>query len=270
MDLGLRGRTAVITGGSTGIGKAAALGFAAEGVNLVLLSRTKETLEAAADEIRAAHNVEVFAIPTDITDSEAVNKAAAMTAERFGAVHILVNNAGHRMRRLDRQIFWDDDDWLADINGKTVGMLRVLRAFLPQMVTDGTGSIINVGGIAGTSIYENALTHGLNNSAMHHITGYMAYDFAAENIRVNAVIPGLIATEWRQDWADMMAEKLNVSRDEFLAQYCAQQGIIAGRWGQMKEVADTIVFLASDRASYINGTRIAVDGGFGVNPRVSA
>ncbi len=267
MDLNLAGRTAVITGGSMGIGKAIATGLAAEGVNLVLIARNQETLDKVAAEFRAEHAVEILARSTDITDSESVNAAAAAAVNKFGPINILVNNAGHRMRRFDRQILWDDTDWQADIEAKTVGMLRVIRAFLPHMATDGSGRIINVSGVAGTIVWETAMTHGLNNAAMNHITGYLARDLAGDHITVNAVVPGLVATEWRQGWAGMMAEKQGESKEAFLADYCRQKGILAGRWGSPAEIADTVVFLASDRAQYINGAKIAVDGGMDVNAR---
>ncbi len=267
MDLGLKGRTAVITGGSMGIGKAAARGLAAEGVNLVLIARGEEKLNETASELRAENGVEVLPLVADITDRAAIDGAAAAAAERFGQIHILINNAGHRMRRFDRQLFWDDEDWLGDVDIKSIGMLRVIRALHPYLAKDGTGRIINVSGAAGTMVWEGALTHGLNNSAMIHVTRYLARDLASEKINVNSVIPGLVATEWRQGWAGMMAEKMGVSREQFLTDYCAKMGILAGRWAEMGEIADTIVFLASDRASYVNGAALIIDGGLNINPR---
>lgn len=267
MELGLKGRTAVITGGSTGIGKATARGLAAEGVNLVLLARGKENLDKAADEIASESNVEIVAIPTDMKDARSVNAAAAAAADRFGTIHILVNTAGNRMRRLDRQVLWDDEDWLDDVNAKTIGMLRAVRAFLPHFARDGSGRIINIGGSAGMMDWEGAMTHGLNNAAMMHVSTYLARDLASDKITVNTVVPGLVNTEWRENWADMKAAQLGKSRAAFLADYCQQKGILAGRWAGMDEIADAVVFLASDRARYITGTRLVVDGGLSVNAR---
>jgi 3-oxoacyl-[acyl-carrier protein] reductase len=267
MDLDLKGRTAVITGGSAGIGKAIAKGLAAEGANLVLIARTQETLDQVAEEIRTESGVEVLARSTDITDTDSVNATAAAAAGKFGTIHILVNNAGHRMRRLDRQILWEDEDWRADIEAKTIGMLRVIRAFIPHLATDGTGRIINISGMAAKSVWETAMTHGLNNAAMSHATGYLARDLAGDQITVNTIVPGLISTEWRHGWANMMAEKQGKSKDEFLADYCQRFGILAGRWGSPEEVADLAVFVASDRGKYINGAQLVIDGGMNVNPR---
>ncbi len=267
MELGLEGRTAIITGGSKGIGKAIAKGLAAEGVNLVLLARGQELLDAAAEEIRSTSTVGVLTVAADIRDADAVKAAASRAVERFATIHILVNNAGGPIKRMDRQIEWPDTDWLDDINLKMIGMLRVTQAFLPHMARDGSGRIVNISGIAGTSVLGPALTHGFNNSAMIHVTGYMAADMAKENITVNAVVPGLIGTEWRQAWAENMGKQLNKTTEEFLDEYCKRIGIISGRWGSPEEVMDTVVFLASDRARYINGAQIAVDGGYGVNAR---
>ncbi len=267
MELNLTKRTAVITGGSMGIGLAIAKGLAAEGANLVLIARDQEKLDKVSAEIIGESGVQVLARSTDITDTEAVNATAAAAVEQFGVIHILVNNAGHRMRRFDRQILWDDEDWQADIEGKTVGMLRVIRAFVPHLATDGTGRIINISGVAGTMVYEMAMTHGLNNAVMNHISGYLARDLAESQVTVNAIIPGLVSTEWRHGWAEMMSNKLGTSKEEFLADYCQQKGILAGRWGSPEEIADLAVFIASDRAKYINGAQLAIDGGMNLNAR---
>jgi 3-oxoacyl-[acyl-carrier protein] reductase len=146
-------------------------------------------------------------------------------------------------------------------------MLRAIRAFLPHFARDGSGRIINVAGSAGMMDWEGAMTHGLNNAAMTHISTYLARDLAADKITVNTVVPGLVATEWREGWADMKAAQQGKSRAEWLADYCQQKGILAGRWAEMDEVADTVVFLASDWARYITGTRLIIDGGLSVNAR---
>jgi NAD(P)-dependent dehydrogenase (short-subunit alcohol dehydrogenase family) len=267
MELGIRGRTAVITGGSKGIGKAIARGFACEGANVVLLARTKDLLETAAGEIREEFGAQVVAVPTDVHSMESVQSAVKAAVARFGTIHVLVNNAGGPIRRTDRQINWPEKEWLDDIDGKMVGMLRAIQAFLPHFARDGSGRVINISGIAGMSVLVSALTHGFNNSAMNHVTTYLAADLAAENITVNAVVPGLIATEWRESWAENMGQQQGKTKTEFLADVCKRWGIVAGRWGTMEEVADSVLFLASDRARYITGARLVVDGGYSMNVR---
>jgi NAD(P)-dependent dehydrogenase (short-subunit alcohol dehydrogenase family) len=267
MDLRLKGRTAVVTGASKGIGKAIAKGLAQEGVNIVLIARGKEALDRAAEEIGKAYGVRTLAVAADVRDAASVQAAAAAAAAEFKTIHIVVNNAGSGIRRMDRQITWPDSDWLDDLNLKLVGMLRVIQACLPSMPRDWTGRVINISGIAGTSAFIGALTHGLNNAAMNQSTSYLARDLAAEKIVVNTIVPGLIATEWREGWAENMGRQQSKSKQQFLEDICRAWGIVSARWGTMEEVADLAVFLASDRAAYINGARIMIDGGYGINPR---
>ena len=267
MDLGLKDRVALVTGASKGIGKAIAEALAAEGVHLVLLARGTDALDAVALEVRRRCGVKTLPVRCDVRDAASVNAAVDLASREFPVVHILVNNAGGPIKRQERQITWPDAEWVDDVNTKTVGMLRVTQAVLPLMPRDGTGRIINVSGIAGVSALGPALTHGINNAAMNQATSYLAKELAAERITVNAVIPGLIATEWRETWAEMSAAQSGQQAPAFLDETCRQWGIVSGRWGTMAEVADAVVFLASDRASYINGARLAVDGGYSVNAR---
>jgi NAD(P)-dependent dehydrogenase (short-subunit alcohol dehydrogenase family) len=267
MELGLKGRTAAITGGSKGIGRAIAKGLAAQGVNLVLIARGQEQLEQTAAQIRQDTGVTVLAVTADITKADQVDASAAAAKDAFGSVHIVVNNAGGPMRRMDRQILWPDSDWISDLDNKLLGALRVTRAFLPLIPGDGSGRIINISGTASTIVWAPALTHALNNAAMNQATGYLALDLAAQQITVNTVVPGLVGTEGREAWAENMARQQNVTKAEFVASFCKRMGILAGRWASMEEVADTVVFLSSDRARYYNGAKIIMDGGLNVNAR---
>jgi NAD(P)-dependent dehydrogenase (short-subunit alcohol dehydrogenase family) len=267
MEMGLKGRTAVVTGGSKGIGKSIALGLAAEGVNLALLARGEEQLRKAAEEIKKQHGVRVEVVPTDITKAESVNAAAARVKGQFEVIHIVVNNAGGPIRRMDRQITWPDSDWVEDVNLKMIGMLRVIQAFLPLIPRQGSGRIINISGVAGTSVWAPAMTHGLNNAAMNQVSSYLAHDLANDQITVNAVVPGLVGTEGREEWAENASKQQGKTKAEFLSEFCRRMGILAGRWASTQEVADTVVFLASDRARYINGSRLVIDGGLSVNAR---
>jgi 3-oxoacyl-[acyl-carrier protein] reductase len=266
MDLGLTGRVAVVAGASEGIGKAVAATLAAEGAHVVMLARTEATLEAAADEVRAgaATGAEIITIPTDVTSRAAVDDAAEVVRARFSTVHVVVNNAGNRMQP-GRQLLWSDEDWLRDIDAKLFGMLRVLRAFDGLIADDGSGRVINVSGVAGTVVWDTALTHGINNAAINHIVKYLATDLASRHITVNAVIPGLIATAWRHDWASSKGAEQGQSEAEFVDEVCRRKGILLGRWAEPSEVADAITFLASSRAAYITGTTLLVDGGLGAN-----
>ena len=267
MELGIKGRVAVITGASKGIGKAIAKGLAAEGVNVVLLARGKDQLQKAAEEIGWQHDVRVLPISTDITSTAALKVAAEAVSSEFGTVHILVNNAGGPIRRMDRQITWPDTDWMEDVSLKTMGMLRTVQAFLPYIDKKGSGRIINISGASASMVWNPALTHGINNSAMNHVTGYLAADLAGDQITVNSVVPGLVGTEGREIWAENMAKQQGKTKAEFLAEYCKKMGILSGRWASMEEVADVVAFLASDRARYFTGSKIAIDGGISLNAR---
>ena len=267
MELGLKGRTAVITGGSKGIGRAIATRLAAEGVNLVLIARGKEQLEATAAKIHQDTGVRVLPVSADIAKADQIDASASAAKDVFGAVHIVVNNAGGPMRRMDRQILWPDADWISDLDNKILGALRVTRAFLPLIPDDGSGRIINISGTASTIVWAPALTHGLNNAAMNQATGYLATDLAGQQITVNTIVPGLVGTEGREAWAENMAKQQNVTKAEFVAGFCKRMGILAGRWATMDEVADTVVFVASDRGRYFNGAKIILDGGLNVNAR---
>ena len=267
MDLGLKGRTAAISGGSKGIGKAIARGLAKEGVDVVLIARGKEQLDKAADEIRKETGVRVLAVSADVANHESIKDAADAARAAFGSINIVVNNAGGPIRRMDRQILWPDVDWIDDLNLKIVGALRVTQSFLPLIPVDGTGRIINISGSASLLMWAPALTHGLNNAAMNQATSYLAADLAAQQITVNAVIPGLVGTEAREVWAENMAKQANVTKEDFLASFCKRMGILAGRWATMDEVSDTVAFIASDRGKYYNGAKIVLDGGLTVNAR---
>jgi NAD(P)-dependent dehydrogenase (short-subunit alcohol dehydrogenase family) len=266
MDLGLTGRIAVVVGASEGIGKAVSMTLAAEGANVVMLARTTGKLEAAAKEVRtvAAAGSKVLTITTDVTVRAKVDAAAELVAAQFPAVHVLVNNAGNRMQP-GRQLLWSDEDWLRDVDAKLFGMLRVLRAFDPLLADDGSGRVINVSGVAGTVVWDTALTHGINNAAINHIVKYLAADLASRRITVNAVIPGLIATAWRHDWATSKGKDQGLTEAAFVDEVCRRKGILLGRWAEPSEVADAITFLASSRAAYITGTTLLVDGGLGAN-----
>ncbi|MGH8784983.1 MAG: SDR family NAD(P)-dependent oxidoreductase [Cupriavidus necator] len=267
MELGLKGRVAVVTGASKGVGKGVARALAAEGVHVVLLARGRQDLQAAADEISAEFKVQAVPMETDVTDLDSVRRAAAVVRERFGTVHIVVNNAGAAIKRTDREITWDDSDWINQVEIKSVGALRVIREFLPLIARDGSGRIINIAGASGTMAWMPALTYGFNNAALMHVTGYLAADLAKEDITVNAIVPGLVGTEWREGWAEAMAAQAGKTKAQWLRDFCLSKGILSGRWGRVEEVGDMAAFIASDRGRYLNGAKIALDGGLTVNAR---
>src|SRR5688500_12160087 len=146
MDLKLKGRVAVITGASKGIGKAIARGLAAEGVHIVMMARGKEALEQTAEQVRREQGVRVLAVPADIRDAAAVKAAADAAKAEFGTVHIVVNNAGGPIKRQDRQITWPGADWGDDLKLEPAGILRLTPATLPLMPRDWSGRAIKPSG----------------------------------------------------------------------------------------------------------------------------
>lgn len=269
MQTGLKGRAAVISGASKGIGKGIARALAAEGVHVALLARSEQELKQAAAEIADEFGVVALGLPTDITRTDDLKAAAASLAVHpaFKTVHILVNNAAGPITSPERQIVWPDKDWMDAIDVKTVGALRVVREFLGLLAADGTGRIINVAGASGVAVWSPALMHGINNAALIFATGFLAADLAPQRVTVNAIIPGLVATEFRQDWAEQMGKAQGKSGDEAIADLCKAKGIMLGRMAKMEEIGDLATFLASDRAAYITGAKIPIDGGFIVNAR---
>lgn len=269
MELGIRGRSALITGASQGIGQAIAIGLAREGVNIALLARNPDKLDLAAERIRSQFDVAVECVAADVTNSDSIQHGLAALTEKeaFNKLHILVHNAGVPATRMDRQIFWQDAEWQEVVEVKTLGALRMVRAALPMMAKDGTGRIINVTGATGAAVLKPGLLHGAANAALLQATGYLAADLAEDRINVNAIIPGLVGTENRQKWVQGIAEQVGKPTDEVLAGFCKEIGVVMGRWAEMEDVADLVTFLASDRAQYINGAKIPVDGGLTLNTR---
>ncbi len=267
MDLGLKGRIAVLVGASKGIGKGIARSLAAEGVQLFLLSRNREELAATCIEISEEFGVDATPITADVSSAESVRDAALAVKAVAGTIHILVTSVGTAIRRQDRTITWGDSDWQADIDVKLTGIMRVIREFEGLISADGTGRIINITGASGLMTWMPALNYGMNNAAVIHATGYLAADLADRGITVNTVVPGIIGTEWREVWAGGMASGLLQEKDAWLGDFCGGKGILARRWGKVEEIGDAVTFLASDRAAYINGAKLVVDGGLTANVR---
>lgn len=269
MKLGLEGRTALITGASQGIGYAIAAGLAEEGVRVALLARDREKLEAAAAQLRHDHGVPVECVAADITEAESVQQAidALRGIPAFASLNIIVHNAGVPATSPESQLHWEDAAWREVIEVKALGALRLVRAALPMMATDGSGRIINVTGATGAAVLKPGLVHGASNAALIQATGYLAAELAEQRINVNAIVPGLVGTENRRKWLQGIAQAAGKPAEDVLAGLSKELGIITGRWAEMGEIADLVTFLASDRARYINGARIPIDGGLTLNMR---
>ncbi|MDO9446122.1 MAG: SDR family oxidoreductase [Dehalococcoidia bacterium] len=258
MDLGLTGRVAIITGGSEGIGKAAALSLAREGARVAIAARRPDVLEAAAAEIRAATGGEVIGIPCDARDEAQVQAMVAQVVERWGTVDVLVNNAGTSAAARFEDV--SDATWDGDLGLKLYGAIYCARAVLPHMKAAGGGRIINLTTPGGKAPGANSLPTSLARAAGLALTKALSKDYAADGILVNSVCIGLIKSGQHERRYEREQER-NPSRtlDEFYAGM--GRNVPVGRVGEAAEAGDVICFLASSRASYLTGTAINIDGG---------
>ena len=252
MELGLKGKVAVVTGGSEGIGKATALKLAQEGAHVVVAARREDVLRRAADEIQAATNAQVLAVPTDVTKSADVDRLIARTVEKFGRLDILINNAGTANAKSFESA--SDELWQYDLDLKLHAAVRTIRAALPQLKRAG-GRIINITTPAGKQPGARSLPTSVSRAAGIALTKALSKEFAEYRILVNTVCVGLIKSAQQE----RHGEARGLSVEEHYQEL--GKGVPLGRVGEALEVANVIAFLASEAASYVTGTSINVDGG---------
>lgn len=251
MELGLKGKVALITGGSEGIGRAAALRLAREGAKLSICARRAELLERAAEELRAA-GAEVLATPADVTRPEDVTRLVAQTAAHFGRLDIVVNNAGTANAARFEEA--DEALWQADLDLKLHAAIRVIRAALPHLKRAG-GRIINITTPAGKHPPAASLPTSVSRAAGIALTKALSKDLAEHRILVNTVCVGLI----KSGQQERAAARRALSPERYYEEL--GKGVPLGRVGEAEEVANVIAFLASEAASYVTGASINVDGG---------
>jgi 3-oxoacyl-[acyl-carrier protein] reductase len=249
MDLRLEDKVVIVTGASRGIGKAMALGFATEGAKLSICGRTQATLEEAANEIRSL-GAEVFARTADVTRSGDVETFVRETVERYGQIHVLINNVGGSRWTPTREI--SDAEWheLLDVN--LVSAARMSRAVIPMMQKQGGGVIIMISSIYGRESGGH-MTYNAAKAAEISMAKSLARELAPYNIRVNSVAPGSILFPGGGWDRRMKADP------ETIAAF-VKSDMPLGRFGKPEEIADVVVFLASERASLVTGACINVDG----------
>ncbi|TVR61232.1 MAG: SDR family oxidoreductase [Spirochaetaceae bacterium] len=262
MDLELNGKTAIVTGGSRGIGRAIARELALCGCSVVILARNAETLRNTADELSRETGASVTGIVTDVTDTAAVEKSVALAAEALGGrIDVLVNNAaapGGLASGAIAEI--DEKDLAADLDTKVIGYVRFARAVAPYMKKNGWGRIINIGGNSSRAPGAN-LSAGMRNAALVPMTKSLADELGPVGITVNVVHPGATWTERSEPMYKKRAESEGVSIEEIKAR--AAEGNAVGRIIDAREVAWVVAFLASPRSSAIAGEVISASGGAG-------
>jgi len=257
MDLGLKGKVALVTGGSKGIGKAVAYGLAEEGARVAICARGQGDLSRAAGEIAKAAGSEVFTVAGDLTSETAVQKIVDATIAKFGRIDILVNNAGAAPGGLLLDL--KEEEWQAALQLKFMGYVRCMKAVIPHMLKQGRGRIVNIVGNDGVKPIGIELTPSAANAADLAVTVALAEQYGRNNICINAVNPGPVATERWDGLVAGIARARKISPDE--AQKRAERSIPLGRICTPEEIANVVVFVASDRASFMNGAIITVDGG---------
>lgn len=257
MDLGLKNKIAVVGASSKGLGRAIALGLAQEGAKVTICARSKDVLEETAEDIRKQTGSEVLSIPTDVSQPGQVESLIDKTVSHFGGIDILVNNAGGpRAGRFDDL---SAEDYETAVHLNLMSTINLCRAAVPSMRARGGGRIINL-----TSVSVKQPVDGLmlSNMARTGVIGFaktLAAELASDKILVNNVCPGIIFTDRIKQLATVRAEEAGITFDEAIERMTAD--IPLGRIGNTEEFANMVVFLASEKASYITGTTIQVDGG---------
>jgi NAD(P)-dependent dehydrogenase (short-subunit alcohol dehydrogenase family) len=260
MDLGLTNKVAIITGGSEGIGKAAAHRMAEEGARVLIVARRPDVLEAAAQEIKNATRGTVVPVAGDVTETETINRVVKTALDSFGRIDILVNNAGVSMAKPFETV--SDADWESDFSLKVWGAVRFMRTVIPEMRKVGGGRIINVTNLGGRTPGASSMPTSISRAAGIAITKGLSRDLAKDNILVNTVCIGLIKSgQHERRYARQKATNPNLSMDEFYTASAKARGVPLGRVGEAHEAGDVIAFLASERASYLTGIAINIDGG---------
>jgi 3-oxoacyl-[acyl-carrier protein] reductase len=258
MELGLKGKAVLVTGASRGIGRAIALAFAEEGCRVALTSRGPEPLAAVAREVEA-RGAEPHACPADVTDPRQVD-ALMESLSRWGGVDILVNNAGRGYAKPFEAV--SDEDWEAVLRLDLLSAIRLSRAVLPGMQARGGGQIVNIAALSGRVPRLGQIASNAAKAALINFTESLAAEVACHRIRVNAVCPAAILTERWQQRVERHARERGIGPQE-AADVLARERIPLGRFGLPEEVAAAVVFLASERAGFITGASLSVDGGMG-------
>jgi len=258
MELGLVGKRALVAAASRGLGKAIALELAKEGAKVAICARDATRLRATAEEIERETGAEVLAVPADLTDREQLERFVAAANERWGGVDILVANAGGPPPGSFSEL--EDEQWEAAFQLTLMSAVRLARAVIPGMIERRWGRLI-----FSTSVSVKQPIRGLllSNSLRLAVIGLaksLANELASYNITVNSVCPGATATERLRELISHQAERHGLSYEEAERESWLRE-IPMGRLGQPEELAALVAFLASERASYITGTAIQVDGG---------
>jgi NAD(P)-dependent dehydrogenase (short-subunit alcohol dehydrogenase family) len=259
MDLGMGGRTYVVTGGSAGVGLEVVSMLLGEGAAVATCSRHHERLDAATAELAAAAGDRLLRQVCDVRSSEATKKFIAATAERFGGIDGLVNNAGQSRMKPFAETTWED--WQDELDAKFASVLNPLMASLEHLRRSDAAAVVNVNAILARQPETRLVTTSAARAGVLNLSRSLATELAASGIRVNSVCLGLIDTgQWRRRYDAAAPEN---SFESWSAELAADRGVVLGRLGTPAEVAYVITMLLSPRASFVTGSTVDVGGGVG-------
>jgi 3-oxoacyl-[acyl-carrier protein] reductase len=259
MDLGLTGKQVFITGGSVGIGLAVAKAFAREGAAVAIGARNKERVETEAANIAREFGVKTLGISMDVTKPEHIEQGRLIIEKEFGGIDILINNAGSGTE--EKVMDTPDEKWYAIWDLHVMSAIRTTRAFVPYMKKRGGGVILNTASICATQPLWYEPIYNTTKAALVMLDKCLANELVGDNIRVNTISPGLVLTP---DWwktAGILAEKEGITAQEYLDNLALDLAPI-DRFASPEEVAETFVFMASEKSSYTTGSNFFVDGGW--------
>lgn len=258
MDLGIKDRRAVVTGGGSGIGRETARQFLEEGAKVVICGRNEGKLTTVRDELAKQTKGEIHAVQADMSKEADIARLVDTAVKQLGGVDILVNNAGTMYS--GRFAALTDESLKVQLETKLFGFMRAIRLVYPLMKAQKWGRIVNMIGGAGKEPDPYMFGSGMTNSALLNLTKSLSAEFGEDNVLVNAVCPGWVDTNlWRMN-AQGLQQELGVQSSDDARRLAARKNSL-GRFGKPEELANAIVFLCSDRASYITGVSLNLDGG---------
>jgi 3-oxoacyl-[acyl-carrier protein] reductase len=259
MELGLKDKVVLVTGGTRGIGAGIARGFAEEGARVAICARTQADLETRSTEIARATGATVIGVPVDLSRRGEPERLVEHVVGRFGRLDVLVNSAGVAPGGNIEEL--TDDDWERGIQLKLLGLVRCTRAAIPVMRRQGGGRIVNVVGNDGVKCAYWEIVPAICCAAELIFTATLAEEYGPQGIYVNAVNPGPVETGLMRGLFEQVARRRGLSVQEVVDAHVESIPLKLGRIAEPREVTDVVLFLASDRASFVNGVSVNVDGG---------